>query len=98
MRSFLWPSEDGWPYPDDDGELVDPAAGIDEDLVSVRILSDRALDDLEPLERLLIGARFGVGGQEIRSMKQLHADTGLSRSDLRASLGSGLTKLRAQLA
>ena len=29
MRSFLWPSEDGWPYPDDDGELVDPAAGIE---------------------------------------------------------------------
>lgn len=97
MRSFLWPSEDGWPYPDDDGELVDPAADIDEDLVSVRTLPDRVLDDLEPLERLLIGARFGVGGHEIRSMKQLHADTGLSRADLRASLGSGLTKLRAQL-
>jgi hypothetical protein len=30
-------------------------------------------------------------------MKQLHADTGLSRADLRASLGSGLTKLRTQL-
>ncbi len=97
MRSFMWPSEDGWPYPDDDGELVDPAADIDEDLVSVRSLPDRVLEDLEPLERLLIGARFGVGGHEIRSMKQLHADTGLSRADLRASLGSGLTKLRTQL-
>jgi hypothetical protein len=30
-------------------------------------------------------------------MKQLHADTGLCRADLRASLGSGLTKLRTQL-
>jgi DNA-directed RNA polymerase sigma subunit (sigma70/sigma32) len=97
MGSFMWPSEDGWPYPDDDGGLVDPTAVIDEDLVSVRSLPDRVLDDLEPLERLLIGARFGVGGHEIRSMKQLHADTGLSRADLRASLGSGLTKLRTQL-
>ena len=97
MRSFLWPSEDGWPYPDDDAELIDPADDIDEDLVSMRALSDRVLDDLEPLEQLLIGARFGVGGHEIRSMKQLHADTGLSRADLRASLGSGLTKLRTQL-
>lgn len=97
MRSFIWPSEDGWPYPDDDEELVDPASGIDDDLVSVRTLPDRVLDDLEPLERLLIGARFGVGGHEIRSMKQLHIDTGLSRADLRASLGSGLTKLRTQL-
>ena len=65
--------------------------------MSVRTLPDRVLDDLEPLERLLIAARFGVGGHEIRSMKQLHADTGLSRADLRASLGSGLTKLRTQL-
>jgi DNA-directed RNA polymerase sigma subunit (sigma70/sigma32) len=97
MGSFLWPSEDGWPYPDEEGEVIDPAAVIDEDLVSVRSLPDRVLDDLEPLERLLIGARFGVGGHEIRSMKQLHADTGLCRADLRASLGSGLTKLRAQL-
>jgi DNA-directed RNA polymerase sigma subunit (sigma70/sigma32) len=97
MRSFLWPSEDGWPYPDDDSELVDPASDIDDDLVSVRSLPGRVLDDLEPLERLLIGARFGVEGHEIRSMKQLHADTGLSRADLRASLGSGLTKLRTQL-
>jgi DNA-directed RNA polymerase sigma subunit (sigma70/sigma32) len=97
MGSFMWPSEDGWPYPDVDGELIDPAADIDEDLVSVRFLPDRILDDLEPLERLLLGARFGVGGHEIRSMKQLHADTGLSRADLRASLGSGLTKLRTQL-
>ena len=97
MRSFLWPSEDGWPYPDDDGDLIDPASDIDEDLVSVRSLPDRVLADLEPLERLLIGARFGLEGHEIRSMKQLHADTGLSRADLRASLGSGLTKLRTQL-
>ena len=97
MGSFLWPSEDGWPYPDEEGEVIDPAAVIDEDLVSVRSLPDRVLDDLEPLERLLIGARFGVGGHEIRSMKQLHADTGLSRADLRASLGSGLAKLRTQL-
>jgi DNA-directed RNA polymerase sigma subunit (sigma70/sigma32) len=97
MRSFLWPNEDGWPYPDDDGGVVDPAADMDDDLLSVRSLPNRVLDDLEPLERLLISARFGVGGHEIRSMKQLHTDTGLSRADLRASLGSGLTKLRTQL-
>jgi DNA-directed RNA polymerase sigma subunit (sigma70/sigma32) len=97
MRSFIWPSEDGWPYPDDDSDLMDPAADIDDDLVSVRSLSGHVLDDLEPLEQLVVGARFGVGGQEIRSMKQLHADTGLSRAALRASLGSGLTKLRTQL-
>jgi hypothetical protein len=31
-------------------------------------------------------------------MKELHADTGLARSELREALGSGLAKLRLSLA
>ena len=68
-------------------------SGLSPDLIAL----ETALVSLAPSQAVLIGARFGVGGHEIRSMKQLHADTGLSRADLRASLGSGLTKLRTQL-
>ena len=46
----------------------------------------------------MISARFGLGGVPIRSMKQLHADLGLPRADLRQALGSGLDKLRMRLA
>jgi DNA-directed RNA polymerase sigma subunit (sigma70/sigma32) len=54
-------------------------------------------DDLDPLERRVIDSRFGLEGQPVRSMKQLHADLGVPRADLRQALGSGLAKLRNHL-
>jgi DNA-directed RNA polymerase sigma subunit (sigma70/sigma32) len=97
MSSYVWPSDDGWPYPDTAREVIDPNGDLDEDLIWLR-MKPHLLDGLDPLERQVIAARFGFGGQPIRSMKELHADTGLARSELREALGSGLAKLRLSLA
>jgi DNA-directed RNA polymerase sigma subunit (sigma70/sigma32) len=101
MRSFPWPGDDGWPYRDSDGVVADGvedlAAMADDDLLSLQAVSERAMATLEPLERQVIGARFGIDGTPLRSMKQLHADTGLPRAELRLALGSGLAKLRTHL-
>jgi DNA-directed RNA polymerase sigma subunit (sigma70/sigma32) len=97
MSSYLWPTDDGWPYPDSGPEAEDLNADLDDDLFSLQVRPSHILDGLEPLEQKVIGARFGLGGQPVRSMKQLHVDTGLAREDLRHALGSGLAKLRTTL-
>ncbi len=98
MTTFIWPAEDGWPYPDEDRGLGDPEADLDEDLLALHCLPPRALELLDPLERTVLAARFGVGGGPVRTMKELHAETGCSRAELRSALSSGLAKLRAQMA
>jgi RNA polymerase nonessential primary-like sigma factor len=92
----LWPTEDGWPYPDALGDFVDIAGEADDDLLSITA-DTHLLDSLSPLEREIVAARFGLRGHEYRSMKQLHADLGLPRQDIRLALGSGLAKLRNHL-
>lgn len=96
MATYIWPSDEGWPYPDEEPGEADPEANLDEDLLALRCMSEHALDGLEPVERLVVSSRFGVG-RPVVSMKQLHAGTGLTRSELREALGSGLTKLRTRL-
>jgi DNA-directed RNA polymerase sigma subunit (sigma70/sigma32) len=100
MASYLWLTDEGWPYPDPAGgsavEVPDLANEIDDDLVSLRA-NTHLLDDLDPAERTVIGARFGLGGAPLRSMKELHDDMGLTRHQVRDALESGLEKLRAQL-
>lgn len=101
MRSFPWPGDDGWPYGDSDGLMADGAedlaAAIDDDMVSLHAAARRALAELDPLERQVVGARFGLEGARVRSMRQLHDELGLPRNDLRHALGSGLAKLRTRL-
>ena len=94
--SSYWPTDDGWPYPDGVAEPEDLDFDLDEDLVSVRARWPHLLDGLEPLERTVIGARFGLDGLPARSMKQLHADLGMPRDRLGQALGSGLAKIRQQ--
>ncbi len=96
MGTFLWPADDGWPYPDAQGDLVDVESGADDDLLSV-VADTHLLDSLDPLEREVVSARFGLGGHAVRTMKQLRSDLGLPRNDLRLALGSGLAKLRTRL-
>ncbi len=95
MRNFLWPAEDGWPYPDADADLVDLAADLDVDLLSLKARSPHLFDGLDDRERTVLVRHYGLDGGPARSMKELHADLGLSRTELREVLGSGLTKLRA---
>ena len=96
MSSYVWPTDDGWPYPDTEREMVDLGSEVDDDALSIR-LTPSLLNSLEPLERVLVSSRYGLGGTPVRSMKQLHNDLGVPRDELRSALGSGLEKLRSQL-
>ena len=95
--STFWATEDGWPYPDALEDWVDLDSESDDELLNLRIPPRHLFDALDPLERQVINARFGLAGVPVRSMKELLADTGLPREDLRQALGSGLEKLRTQL-
>lgn len=95
--SSSWPTDDGWPYPDSQAELVDIDFDVDEDLLAVRARAGHLLDGLEPLERAVVSGRFGLDGRPARSMKQLHHELGLTRAVLGQTLGSGLAKLRQEL-
>jgi hypothetical protein len=91
-----WPTDDGWPYQDSGPEVEDPDGQLDDDLLSLRVPAVHLLDRLDPLERQVIAAHYGLDGPA-RTMKQLHADLGMARADLRDVLGTGLAKLRTQL-
>ena len=97
MRSFLWP-EDGWPYPYSKAELPDLDSNIDEDAMVLREMGPRLFEFLDPMERQVITAHYGLDGSPPRTMKELHHEMGLSRADLREILAAGLAKLRASLA
>ncbi|HET7488923.1 MAG TPA: hypothetical protein VFJ85_13420 [Acidimicrobiales bacterium] len=97
MRTFLWPSDGGWPYPDGEWDMVDPQAEVDEDLLSMVAGSAHLMDGLSDVERQVITGHYGLDGRPACSMKQLHHETGMSRAELRDALGSGLGKLRARL-
>jgi DNA-directed RNA polymerase sigma subunit (sigma70/sigma32) len=91
-----WPTDDGWPYQDSGPEPADLDSEIDEDLLSVRLPAAHLLDHLDPIERQVIAAHYGLNGPS-RTMSQLHTELGLSRADLAKALRSGLAKLRSQL-
>ena len=105
MARYLWPGDPGWPVPEPDragctdagrDDVVDPDGEVD--LEAVCLHADRhLLDDLTPLERTVVRARFGLDGTPERSMKQLHTELGLTRHQVRDLLESGLAKLRRHL-
>ena len=97
MGTFLWPSEDGWPYPDSDLDVVDPAESVDEDLLSLRTAARRVIGNLDAMERQVITARFGLDGKGTRSFEQIQATTGLPPARALDVMGTGLAKLRRQL-
>ena len=97
MSSYVWPDETGWPYPDVERETPDAAGDVDDDVVLLRAAPGHLYDRLEPLERQVIAAHYGLDGTTPRSMKQLHHEMGLSRAELREALGAGLAKLRISL-
>ena len=97
MRTFVWPAEDGWPYPDSGPEVPDPQGEIDDDLMSLLARSPHLFDTLDAVERRVITQHYGLDGQQPCTMRELHNQMGLSRADLRAALGSGLGKLRSRL-
>jgi DNA-directed RNA polymerase sigma subunit (sigma70/sigma32) len=98
MSAYVWPDEAGWPYPDAEREMPDASGDLDDDALLLRAVPAHLFDRLEPLERQVVAAHYGLDGRPARTMKQLHHETGLSRSDLREALAGGLAKLRITLA
>jgi DNA-directed RNA polymerase sigma subunit (sigma70/sigma32) len=98
MATSLWPADDGWPYPDDpDVEASDHSADVDDDLVSLRACPPHLWDELEAVERQVVTAHYGLDGRAPRTMKQLRDQTGMSRSEVRQTLVTGLEKLRSRM-
>jgi DNA-directed RNA polymerase sigma subunit (sigma70/sigma32) len=91
-----WPSDEGWPYDDGNGATADTVE-LDDDLVSLHAAAPHLFDDLEPVERQVVSARFGLDGGPPRSLKELQRELGLPRQDLRVAYADGLAKLRKHL-
>lgn len=99
MTHYLWPGDPGWPAPEVERnrfDMPDPSGEIDLDAVSLHA-QPHLLDDLTSLERTVLAARFGMGGTPVRSMKELHADLGMTRHQVRDVLETALSKLRRRL-
>jgi DNA-directed RNA polymerase sigma subunit (sigma70/sigma32) len=99
---FDFISEDGWPYGDDgdDAEQFEPIdlrSYADDDLVALHALPTHALTGLTDMERLVVSARFGLDGHAPRTLRELHAELGMSRARVRHTLADGLDKLRGVL-
>ena len=98
-----WPSDEGWPYPDSDAELhhlddvADIDAGTDDDLVSLHAATPHLLDDLSPVQRTVVVARYGLDGRRPQSIREIQHELGMSRADLRVAFADGLAKLRARV-
>ena len=95
--SSLYYGEGGWPYADGEPEEVDLNALVDDDVLSLRTTHAHLFDTLNPLERQVVTAHYGLDGTPARSMKELHGDLGLSRAEVREALAGGLAKLRLHL-
>jgi hypothetical protein len=97
MAGEAWRSDEGWPYTDSEQDVPDLLGGPDWDVLSLHARSPHLFDGLEPMERRVVLARFGLETGGPRSMKALRRETGLDNDQLRTVLGSGIAKLRAEL-
>jgi len=92
----LFPTDEGWPYPDVVG--IDLAADDEPDLDALELRADpHAFDTLTTQERAALFAHFGLRGEAPVSMKQLGPALGCSRSEARALLGTAIDKVRIRL-
>jgi len=96
MTFYQWPSEDGWPYPDVEGEEASVDEAFDEDALVLRAAPPHLFEHLDPLESKVVKSHYGLGTPP-RTMKELHTDLGMTRAAVRDTLASGLAKLRLQL-
>ena len=90
----LFPTDDGWPYPDAVGTEL---AADTPDLDALELLGPRAYDVLSASERDALFWHFGLDGGTALSMKELAPKLGCSRADARVILGSAIDKVRVQL-
>jgi hypothetical protein len=92
----LFPSDEGWPYPD--GLGVELVADDEPDLDALELRVDpHAFDALTLREREALFRHFGLRGQRALSMKHLAPALGCSRSEARALINSAIEKVRTRL-
>ena len=92
----LFPTDDGWPYPDVAGQW-EPVADDPVDLDQLELRIDRhAFADLTEWERFAVTRRYGIGCPPC-SMKELAALLECTHAEARDLLGGGLDKLRQRL-
>ena len=103
----LFPSDDGWPYPDAPASELGASryvgfdrAGdddVDLDLLELRV-DPHAYADLTELEYFAVSWRYGVGGTGTpHSMKDLALELDCNHAEAREVLGAALDKLRRRL-
>ena len=93
----VFPSDDGWPYPDLPQGADDPPTDDDVDLDALELRADpHAFECLNPTEYELVTRRFGLYGPAT-SMKDLAHDLGWSHAETRDVLGRAIDKLRTRL-
>jgi hypothetical protein len=93
----VFPSDDGWPYPDLPRGVDDPATDDEVDLDALELRADpHAFECLTPAEYDLVARRFGFHGPPM-SMKDLCHDLGWSHTETRDVLGGAIDKLRVRL-
>ena len=96
MRSTLplFPTDDGWPYPDSPTlEAAADAADFD----ALEFFGPHAYDSLSGLERHALRLHFGLDGGVALSMKELAPVLGCNRTEAGAVVGRAIDKLRTQL-
>ena len=96
----LYPTDDGWPYPDLPASAIgmtEPTTDddVDLDLLELRV-DPHAYADLTELEYFAVSWRYGLDGTP-HSMKDLASELGCSHAEARDVLGSALDKLRRRL-
>jgi hypothetical protein len=103
----LYPTDDGWPYPDLGASAYaaaamarfEPMADDDVDLDALELRVDpHAYADLTELEYFAISWRYGIGeGGTPHSMKDLALELGCNHTEAREVLGAALDKMRRRL-
>lgn len=91
----LFPTDDGWPYPD--AAPLEPTIDDDIDLDALELRFDpHAYSDLTELEYFVVAQRYGLDGPAC-SMKALARELECSHAEARDILGNALDKLRTRL-
>jgi DNA-directed RNA polymerase specialized sigma24 family protein len=99
MRSTfpLFPTDEGWPYPDSDGDPALAASGCvddDIDLDALQLVANaHAFDGLNAAERDALDRRFWQG----ESMKELARSLGCTHTEAAVVLGHAVDKVRLRL-
>jgi hypothetical protein len=96
----LFPTDDGWPYPDvppSEFGAYEPIADDEIDLDALELRADpHAYADLSELEYFAVAWRFGLDGPP-HSMKDLARELGCNHAEARDVLGAAIDKLRWRL-